>query len=159
MRGSNSIEPGEKIIDSREVTERIEYLESSLDSQTCPECEEEITLDGEEESGHKDNCDYSFEGDGWGLDYDEMEELKNLKALQKEAQDYSSDWIYGETLISDSYFEEYTQDLCVEIGYCTSEQLNQWPFTCIDWGDAAKELQQDYISVEFGSETYWIRSS
>lgn len=33
-----------------------------------------------------------------------------------------------------------------------------WPNTCIDWDEAARELQYDYFTVEFDGITYWIRS-
>ena len=46
---------------------------------------------------------------------DEAEELKALKALQDEAES-QSDWTYGATLIKDSYFETYAQDLAEDIG-------------------------------------------
>lgn len=32
-----------------------------------------------------------------------------------------------------------------------------WPLTCIDWVQAAEELQQDYMSYEFDGYTYWVR--
>ena len=33
-----------------------------------------------------------------------------------------------------------------------------WPYTCIDWEQAARELRYDYTSVDFDDVTYWIRS-
>jgi hypothetical protein len=164
MRGSNSITAGEKIIDSREVIDRIEYLESSLTTYTCPDCDNEIKLTSDtldEEVGHDSTCEYEAEDyeESFGLDSDDREELAALYTLAAECENYASDWRYGETLISEDYFEEYAQDLCMELGYATSEQINQWPFTCIDWKEAAKELKQDYVEVTYSGESYWIRSS
>jgi hypothetical protein len=34
----------------------------------------------------------------------------------------------------------------------------KWPFTCIDWEQAASELQMDYSAVDFDGVIYWIRS-
>jgi hypothetical protein len=28
---------------------------------------------------------------------------------------------------------------------------------CIDWNEAASELQMDYTAVEFDGVTYWVR--
>ncbi len=33
----------------------------------------------------------------------------------------------------------------------------QWPYTCIDWDEAARQLQMDYASVDYDGVTYWIR--
>jgi hypothetical protein len=89
-----------------------------------------------------------------GLDGDELEELKDLKALENECN--YGDWSYGETLIKDEYFQEYAEQLAEDIGAISRD--NQWPLNCIDWEQAAEELQQDYTQVNFGSDTYWIRS-
>jgi hypothetical protein len=32
-----------------------------------------------------------------------------------------------------------------------------WPRNCIDWKEAAEQLQQDYSCVEFDGTTYWYR--
>lgn len=38
--------------------------------------------------------------------------------------------------------EEFAQELAEELGSIQKEQ--QWPYTCIDWEYAAKELMYDY---------------
>lgn len=85
-------------------------------------------------------------------DDDERHEYAILTELQ-EAAGGASDWPYGETLIRDSYFEEYAE------GY--AEQLDLvsdgWPTRHIDWKAAAEELREDYTEVEFDGVTYWIR--
>lgn len=35
---------------------------------------------------------------------------------------------------------------------------DRWPYTCIDWEHAAKELRYDYSAADFDGVTYWIRS-
>lgn len=88
-------------------------------------------------------------------DEDEEEELRDLKALAKEAEG-SPDWEHGEQLIRDSYFKEYAEELAEDIGAVDRDA--KWPMNCIDWEQAARELKQDYFSVEFGGIDYWIRS-
>ncbi len=85
----------------------------------------------------------------------EAEELTALKALTEEASG-SPDWSYGETLIRDSYFQNYAQELAEDCGML--KDATSWPLTCIDWEQAARELQYDYTSAEFDGVTYWIRS-
>jgi len=67
----------------------------------------------------------------------------------------SPDWKYGETLIRNSYFQEYAQELAEDIGAVGRNA--QWPNAYIDWEEAADALKQDYISVNFGDVEYWIR--
>ncbi len=83
------------------------------------------------------------------------EELAALKALADEAAGYAADWEHGETLIRDSYFKEYAMELADDIGAVPREY--SWPASCIDWDQAARELQMDYTSVDFDGVTYWVR--
>jgi hypothetical protein len=88
-------------------------------------------------------------------DESEEDELKALKSLADEASGYAADWQYGETLIRDSYFKEYAQELADDIGAVNSNA--GWPNSCIDWDEAARQLQQDYTEVDFDGVSYWIR--
>lgn len=83
------------------------------------------------------------------------EELKNLRALAEESSG-SPDWPYGETLIADSYFEQYAQELAEDIGAVQKDAT--WPNQYIDWEAAADALKQDYMSVAYGETEYWIRA-
>ena len=90
-----------------------------------------------------------------GLTDEERDELDALADLASEAEGYTSDWVYGEALIRDSYFEEYARELADDIGAIDANA--SWPLGCIDWERAASELQQDYTSVDFDGVTYWTR--
>jgi len=88
-------------------------------------------------------------------DEEEQAELAALKALAEDASG-SPDWKYGETLIRASYFKDYAQELAEDTGMIPDNA--QWPCRCIDWDQAARELQMDYMSVDFDGVTYWIRA-
>ena len=94
-----------------------------------------------------------YAGTGGWTDEDRAE-LEDLEALASEGES-AADWIHGETLIRDSYFEEYARDLADDIGAVDKDA--GWPNSCIDWEKAADELRMDYFSVEFRGVTYWIR--
>ena len=99
----------------------------------------------------------SYEGLG-GLDDDESEELKTLTDLLDDLkgnggnEQWRGDW-YPLTLIRDTYFKDYAQELAEEIGAIPKN--NRWPCTCIDWEQASQELQMDCSSVEYDGVTYW----
>lgn len=96
-----------------------------------------------------------LEGLGEDRDEQENEELTALKALAEEASG-SPDWQHGETLIRDSYFKDYAQELAEDCDML--KDATSWPLTCIDWDQAAKELQYDYFQVDYDGVAYWIRS-
>lgn len=90
------------------------------------------------------------------FDEDERDELRLLRELAEEAEGYASDWRHGETLIRESYFEDYARQTAEDL-YGKELRDSVWPFSCIDWKEAARQLQQDYSGVEFGGVTYYVR--
>ena len=61
-----------------------------------------------------------------------------------------------EVFIRDTHFQDYAQELAEDLGL--TPEASEWPARCIDWEQAARELQQDYSAVELGGMTYWVRS-
>jgi len=130
------------VIDSRNVIARIEELEAERDN--IPGSLTDFEDDPDLEAAALQE---------W--DDDNGAELAALKALAEEGEG-CGDWSHGETLIRDSYFEDYARELADECGDMPRDL--HWPFTCIDWEKAARELQYDYTTVDFDGVTYWIRS-
>lgn len=83
------------------------------------------------------------------------DELIALKKLAEQCEGYG-DWAHGETLIRESHFKEYAQQLAEDIGRYTPG--GDWPLNCIDWEQAAKELAYDYTEVDFDGVAYLMRS-
>ena len=82
-------------------------------------------------------------------DIDEHAEHAELIALLDQVSDSDS------YFVRDSYFVKYAQELADDL--CAARgALVRWPFTCIDWQEAADELQQDYYDVDFDGVTYWV---
>lgn len=121
------------MIDARDIIARIEELE--------------------------DLCEPEEDGTSMADDED-REELATLSGFLAQMKGYGGDeqwrgdW-YPVTLIRDSYFEDYAQELAWDIGAVNSDAA--WPANCIDWEAAARQLQMDYTSVEFDGVTYWYR--
>jgi antirestriction protein len=91
---------------------------------------------------------------------DEATELVGLRELLGELEGNGGDeewrgsW-YPITLVRDSYFEDFARDEAEQLGLVKSDA--SWPYTCIDWEQAAEQLQMDYGNVEFDGITYWYR--
>jgi hypothetical protein len=122
----STVDKYQDTLDSRDVDSRIEELEAERDAAVEA-----------------------------GTDFVDCEELAALVAFRDAADGYCSDWLYGCTLIRDSYFKDYAQELAEDVGLL--EKDLKWPHTCIDWDQAARELQRDYSSAELDGVTYWFR--
>lgn len=82
-----------------------------------------------------------------------LEELLNDLCGNGGDERWEGDW-YPVTMVRDTYFRDYAQELAEGRGFTSG---NEWPARCIDWDQAARELQQDYSAVEFDGVTYWYR--
>lgn len=87
---------------------------------------------------------------------EEKEELENLCRLRDDLEGYCSDWKYGVTLIRDSYFREYAEELVKDIGDLPKD-LPWYIESNIDWKGVADDVRQDYTSGDFDGVTYWAR--
>ena len=127
------------MIDVRDIIARVEELREEREESDIP---------ANEYGGPKDD---------WK---DERAELAMLESLLDELQGNGGDeqwegnW-YPVTLIAESYFKEYAQELAEDIG--AIDKAASWPNTCIDWEQAAKELSQDYTSIDIGEHSYYYR--
>jgi hypothetical protein len=127
---SEEITNSEDIIDSRDILERIEYIDELLMGDNLVTGEDDLEIESL------------------------TNELEDLKDLAEQCE-YCGDWKYGETLIRESYFQEYAERLAEDLGMV--DRKAPWPQCHIDWEAAAESLKQDYIPVDFDGEEYWIR--
>ena len=99
--------------------------------------------------------------DAWdGVPDGEPEELAMLEGILSELAGYGGDeefegYRYPVQLIAESYFQEYAQDLAEDCGMVDTNA--RWPMNCIDWEQAARELQMDYSYILIHDSTYWYR--
>lgn len=148
----------EDLIDSRDVIARIEEL-SELEAQERRLAElRALETDpgvSDDEAAELASLREQAEEYGVGLDEDQTEELEQLRELASDGESNAGDWKHGATLIRDSYFEEYAEQLADDIGAIDKDA--NWPVNCIDWEAAADELKIDYSTVSFGGVDYWVR--
>jgi DNA repair exonuclease SbcCD ATPase subunit len=122
---------------------REEYQEATEDAEI-----EEAANRAAECSDNKDNVSTALRQ--W-ID-ENQEELDALDTLEREVGD---EWHHGVALIPENDFQEYAQEFAEDIG--AIDRNAAWPFSCIDWEQAARELQMDYTSCEYQGDTYLFR--
>ncbi len=130
---NKSISNSDDVIDSRDVIERIEELESDRQLFTPDYAGTETEPANSEQTWAQAN-------------EDDAAELTALLALQSDAEGYADDWHHGVALIRDSYFEDYARELVQDIGDLPHDIPG---YLVIDWEATARNIQQDYTAVEF----------
>lgn len=145
---AREVDNSQDILDSRDIIARLEELEADLQNTYDErlDTEDGRTFEDWIESLIADNTDLS----GDALEY------KSLKALCDEAEGYAEDWKYGSTLIRESYFTEYAEELCRDIGDLPKE-LPSYIECHIDWEGVARDIKTDYTEVDFDGVTYYVR--
>lgn len=137
------------IIDSRDIIKRIEELEGFFD--TCQYCGEEW-LDTEEakKTNECQACGHAF------LEDSEIEELADLQDVVNQAEG-CGDFDHGESLIHESYFVEYCEELCCDIGDIPAD-LPWYIASNIDWDGVANEIKADYMEIDLDGISYLMRT-
>lgn len=126
-------------LDTRDLQREFDDLESELNN----------LKDALEEADDEDREQCQADLAEW--EEDNRERFDALRDLLSEV-----DSRYGVTLIPEDEFENYARDLADDL-YGSDARSSSWPFTCIDWEQAADELKQDYSTVEFDGDTYYFR--
>jgi hypothetical protein len=149
------------IIDMETITTRYaELRDERADLQTAIDDAEEAQTDAEEDADTLALSD-AFHAATEALnewDADNDEEFRELAELIEELRGagggdhkFEGDWFPGQ-LIDVSDFEEYAQELAEDC----YDMPDGWPFRCIDWEQAARELAMDYSMVSYqGTDYYW----
>jgi hypothetical protein len=145
-----------KYLNTRDLDKRLTELEDMFESQEEAQEEmlEALKLQDNEQTPEAMEAFEKAEDalTDATLTEEETEELKELQELRDEI----SEWSHGETLIPECEFEDYARELAEDIG--AIDRYATWPLGCIDWKEAAEELQSDYSSCEYQGETYYYRS-
>jgi hypothetical protein len=137
-----------QVLDTRDLIERRDELKQSvLDSfletfehyEERTESFEDILFNEEEIQDWKED---------WSDEIDEICQIDNIEDT------LSSEFEYGITLVREDYWEEYVEDLLIEIGYLPKD-LPCW--IEIDWVSTAYNVKQDYDEVEYQGDMYFGR--
>jgi len=140
------------VLDSRDVIARRDELKEEREAIYC--CAEFSTGSGvhDEECGDAAKDAAKRELKQWEEDYGD-----ELRALEAFIDEGSSSWEDGEMLVRESYFRDYAEELASDCSDYDPRTV-RWPFTCIDWEQAARELQYDYTGADFDGVTYYYQA-
>ena len=88
---------------------------------------------------------------------DNSDEIEEFKAISMFCEYLSSspDYTYGESVIHEDYFTEYTEDLLKDCGYIPAD-LPEW--IVLDFEATAENVKVDYSQYQYMGDTYYIRS-
>ena len=150
-----------EVFDTRDLIEYREHLESELlsswndwqrdnlnDEYEVDDIDDALTLI----SNLSDNGSEEFI-----INYSqEVEDYNNIIEFCDELEACAPDYQYGESVIHEDYFTEYSTDLVKDCGYIPNE-LPDFIENNIDWDGVAEELKVDYTTVEYEGSTYHIR--
>lgn len=158
-----TVDNTEDLIDTRDLITAIEDLEGDFEALTEAVDEAQEAYDDFNESSE------SLRDDGGKAaelhddlaaarealaDWDGGEELASLKAFAEQVEGYAADYLHGETLIRESYFTDYAEELVKEC-YGLPQDLPSW--IVIDWEATANNIKVDYSEAEFDGVTYYFR--
>jgi len=137
---SRQFDNSDDIIDSADIIERIEELESEMEDYQLDNRCKHLNLKSPSKK--------------W-KEWEGLEEYKILLNVAEQGEGYG-DWEHGTSLIRDSYFREYAEEEAYDLGLVS--RYGRWPVDCIDWERAAEDLKVDYTEIDFDGVTYWMRS-
>jgi|SRR5208282_993983 len=137
------------------------YIRDAIARFEASESEREALSDAYDEAEEGTQCEANARAalDDW-REGEEGEEFAALRELLVDCEGNGGDeqwrgeW-YPVTLIRCTYFKEYAQELAEECGMIQKEV--KWPYTCIDWDHAARELLMDYTTISFNGVDYHCR--
>jgi uncharacterized protein (UPF0335 family) len=147
------------VIDSRDIIERLEELESERQDlvDAISDAQDEFNAAEDDAPEIRALLETMLIHAITALndwDNDNADELKALQALAKEGEDYAEDWDHGATLVRESYFTDYCEELVSDIG----DMPRKIPgYIVIDWEATADNLKADYTEIDFDGVTYLVR--
>lgn len=157
------------LIDSRDIIARIEELEGERGNlEELREAVEEAQsdLDGLDDDASEEDREEAAEAladavkelqdaEAWAeQNPDDAEELATLKAVADEGESYANDWTHGATLIRESHWVEYVEEMLKDIGDLPQDIPG---YIAIDWEKTADNIRVDYTEIDFEGVTYLVR--
>lgn len=135
--------PIDKVFDTRDLIEYIEYLRDELVEMYNESTESEIeSIDEVEE---------------WPDDlYKDYEDYQNIVEFAAELKNNATDYAYGEGVIRWDYWEDYVKQLIEDCGYISKDFPS---FIEVDWNATAENVSDDYAIITYDGDDYYVRKT
>lgn len=148
MRGDNEITGNENTLSGRDIIDRVDYL---TDERETLESEIDEAIEAAIARGAKaPRRTKAVKAEIAALREWEEDNGDELKGLESVSEQIGRD----SYLVADDYFENYARDYHEQT--CSSDaKRDGWPYNCIDWTRAARELQIDFSCVEVRGNTFY----
>lgn len=137
------------VIDSRDVIARFEELEAERAALIAAAAENDL----EPEAIAKTELDLREWSEENGDEFKSLQDFLEQMRGNGGDEQWRGAW-YPVIIVRDSYFTEYAQELCEDIGDMPKGFPN---YIEIDWEATARNIRQDYTTAEFDGVTYWYR--
>jgi len=151
-----AISSSDNIIDSREVISLAEEFESDIElkQEEIQEKKDELAeVSNDEDDDEEERANLESElADLVDELTDLEEEAKSILEFRDDVENYHRG---GMLLINEDYWAQYVQELAEDTG---GVDTRVWPFNCIDWEQAAADLESDYTQLEWEGTTFYIQS-
>ena len=170
---ADSLDNNEDMIDSRDITDLIEHfedkkvaLDEAIEEAECELSDARTELDNDdgEDEDYMTTIEeaLSTAEDAYSAAKEELQDFKDeygdkldsLKKLAEEGESAATDWTYGECMIRESYFTEYSMQSIKDCGELPQDIPS---YIEIDEEKTAENLKQDYQEIDFDGVTYYIR--
>lgn len=137
-------------LDTRDLNERLEEL-AALETavKEAREALDNLNADAPEEE--REAAESAIDAARLDFGDDGEEELAALRDLENEI---GREWRHGVTLIPESKFTGYCQELLQDIGDLPKDLPG---YLVIDWDATADNIRADYSTVEWDGDTYLFR--
>ena len=101
----------------------------------------------------EDELEWFLEEDGENTEED-FDYIDKIKELREAKEEMGITWDNGVYLVEENDFKEFAEEFAEGLyGFNSSD----WPFCCINWDEAAGELESDYSVIEIDDATYYYQ--
>jgi len=161
MRGVDTLSDlaGKEVFDARDLGELLDEMESDRQAYEDEVDEKQDELDNLDEDATDE--ERTEAEDELALARKELQTwdgayADDLKALQELRDEIGEDALrHGETMVLDTYWPDYVQQLCEDIGDIPRDLPS---YIVIDWDATGENIKADYSEIEIDGHTYYYRA-
>lgn len=154
---SRSIDNTQDVMNSRDIQEAAQGLQSEKQDLLERLAAARDAINNKAEDCGEDSEEYrkELEAEAALKEFNADTDKQALLAFNQEGESLTSEWRHGETVIRRSYFVDYCDELCKDVGDIPKDIPI---YIAIDWERTAKNIEVDYSTLDFDGVEYLVRS-